>query len=674
MGRGPVQIRGYDQRSNALTAQRGYVRPVDQGPGLGAGLASLAGGLQDVVEGEREVERLRLAREEDDGRTYALANMATARARANEIRRTALQEAPDGWRGVTQRVAGEWGQLRDSLISQAPTDSARRFMSEQFDQYQPLLLEEVAESEQTARQGWRSDTIRSATDTASSVLAADPNQYDRVREENLAVIRTLSDMTPDQRRDMEAYAEEQFAVSAMSGLVERDPRAALGMLRDPEAVGAVSRLSGSQRITLENRAQAEINRRNAEAREARNQYVASLRDTVAAQNQLLSRGITPSQPLNVSELSSLLGPDVAQNYLANLAGASAQQEMAGMPMTAVAQVAAGAVTGEGSDIERLLTVEARNAASRVLQQRNEDPGGYALQNGLMRGNDLMSTLAGVYSAPGGVANWPALESVLSARGSDAVALRQRGVTNVVRPLSNDEARGLSQWLGQLPVQARLDFFTMASSAMNREAYTAMMGQIAPEGAGPVTAFAGYLNSNPSPNSHGPTVARRLLRGEEILHGGAPNQEGRRQPLVAMPSEEEMRREWRGVVGQAYAGRPQAEEGAYQAYRAYYAALAEEDGVSDNAIDSTRASRAAAAASGGVIRWNGRETIMPWGMSEREFNASARAGFQRWTFLRDADPQDYQLRSLGGGRYEVLEGESTLRNPITGRPVEIEIRR
>ncbi|HVK81883.1 MAG TPA: hypothetical protein VM915_14870, partial [Verrucomicrobiae bacterium] len=224
------------------------------------------------------------------------------------------------------------------------------------------------------------------------------------------------------------------------------------------------------------------------------------------------------------------------------------------------------------------------------------------------------------------------------------------------------------------VQARLEFFTMASRSMNREAYTAMMTQLSPEGAGPVTAFAGYLNSNPSPNSHGPTVARRLLRGEEILHGGAPNQEGRRTPLIDMPSEEELRTQWRNVVGAAYEGRPQAEEGSYQAYRAYYAALAEEDGASGGEIDSSRAGRAAAAASGGVINWGGRDTIMPWGMSVREFETGVRGGFQNWSFLRDADPSDYQLRAIGGGRYSVMEGNAVLRNPVTGRPVEVEIRR
>ncbi|HVK81983.1 MAG TPA: hypothetical protein VM915_15385, partial [Verrucomicrobiae bacterium] len=417
------------------------MRAPDAGPGLAPGLQAVARGLGDVVQGEREVERLRIAREEDDARVYAAQAVAQARARASEIRRTAFAEAPDGWRGATSRIATDWGQARDEIIQAGPTPTAQRFLEQALNEFQPLMLEEAAATEQTARQGWRTDTLRSAADTASSVLAADPSQYDRVRDENLAILSTLSDIDADQRRDLIAYTEEQFAVSAMSGMVERDPRAALNMLRDPEAGGPASRLSGPQRISLENRAQSEINRRNAEAREARNQYTASLRDTVNAQNQLLSRGITPSAPLNVQEVASLLGPDVAQNYLANLAGASAQQEMAGLPSAMVAQVAAGSVTGEGSDIDRLLTVEARNAATRVLEQRREDPGGYALQNGLMRGGDLMTTLAGVYSAPGGVANWPALESMLSARGSDAVALRQRGVVGEVRPLSRDEARG-----------------------------------------------------------------------------------------------------------------------------------------------------------------------------------------------------------------------------------------
>lgn len=661
MARGVVRIGGYDQRATPQSARQPYVQAVDTGGGaLAAGLAQIGAGLNDVA-------RVQLARAEDDARTFASRSIAEARAEAMRMRRTAFEEAPDGWRGVTERVSSEWGQLRDRALAGAPSPMAARFLEERFDEYQPLMLEEVAGQEQVAREGWQTDSIRSAVDTASGVLAADPGQYDSVRGEQLAVIQSLQNA--DMRRDLGAYAEEQFAVAAVSGLVERDPRRALTLLRDANAEGAVSRLTGPQRIMLENRAQAELNRRAAEAREARNQYVASLRDTVNAQNQLLSRGITPSAPLNVGEVAQLLGPDVAQNYLANLAGASAQQQMAGMPSGFVAQVAAGQVSPENSDIQNLLTVEARNAAARVLEQRRSDPGGYALQNGLMRAPDLINVLGQAEQS----GDWAPVVSALSGRASDAVSLRERGVVPSVAPLSSEEARALGNWLAQQPIQARLGFFSLAQSSMNREGYGAMMRQLSQEGAGGVNAYAGYVNAQRTETADGPTVARRLLRGAEIL-SGAPGQEGRRTPVINMPSDDDLRSYWRQHVGQAFEGMPRAEESAFQAYRANYAALLEETGGEGGSRDNALAQRSLAAATGGVMPWNGRYTIMPWGMSARDFEAGVERGFRQWSFLADENPRNYDLRLRGDGRYAVYEGDAPLRNPITGEPVEIQVRR
>ncbi|MGE0830697.1 MAG: hypothetical protein AB7O04_15275, partial [Hyphomonadaceae bacterium] len=173
---------------------------------------------------------------------------------------------------------------------------------------------------------------------------------------------------------------------------------------------------------------------------------------------------------------------------------------------------------------------------------------------------------------------------------------------------------------------------------------------------------------------GRTIARTLLRGQEVLHGGAPGQDGRRTAIIDMPAENELRRVWTERVGSAYEGSPAAQEQAYQAFRAYYAGLAEAAGDASGAINGDNARRAVAVATGGVAPWNGRNTLLPWGMTVSEFERGVRDGFNRWSFLRQEDPRDYELRALGGGRYQVLEGDQPLRNPVSGAPVEIEVRR
>lgn len=669
----------YEQRTTPRGGAIANARPVDVGSGLssiGQSLANAGRTVQNAAQTEVEIENINRRREEDDARVYVAQTMAQVRQQAGQARRDAFTNAQDGWRGATETVGTQYHEISSAAIEGAPTDAARFFMTQALGVYQSELLDSTAEEEQTARQNWRSDTVRTSIDTNSSVLAADPSQYDAVRAENVELIGTMTDLTADQRRDLISHAEEQFAVSAVSGLVERNPRAALAMLRDPEAEGAVSHLSGTQRNALENRAQAELNRRESEARARASEARASLRDAVSAQTQLLSRGIMPQQPINPEQISALLGPDVAQAYIANLAGASAQVSMSGMSSAQVAQVAAGNPNASGSDVGNIITQEAQRAAQQVLTQRHEDPGGYALRNGQMRHGDLIPTLQATMQAPPGVANWQAFDAMLADRGADAVELRRAGVTDRVAPLSTGEASSLSAWLSQQSAQNRLAFFSRAQAAMNPQAYTAMMTQIAPDGAGAVTAYAGFIYSQNTGRSsaNGPAIARTMLDGVEALNGGAPNQERRgASPLVDMPSEDDMRREWTNRVGNAYEGRPQAEEQAFQAFRAYYAGLSRTEGASDG-LNSDRASRSINVATGGTVDWNGRETIVPWGMSRPQFETGVRQGFQRWSFLRDADPKDYDLRPVGQGRYAVYEGEAPLRNPLSGLPVEIEVRR
>lgn len=647
-----------------------------------SGLSSIARSLSQVgqalgaaADGEVQIERERQRREEDDARVYVAQNMARVRQQANEIRRNAFDNAEDGWRGATDTVGSGFKDVAGSAIENAPTEAARAFMGQALSIYQTELLDTSAEMEQTARRQWRVDGFTSATETFSSVLAADPEQYPGVRAELLETIRTATDLSADQRRDMEARAEEALATATMSGLVERDPHGALRMLRDPEAQGAVTHLNGQQRNALVNQAQAEINRRESEARARQAQAQASLRDTVAAQNQLLSRGIMPSQPVNVSQVAALLGPDVAQNYLANLASASAAQAMTGMSLAQVAQVAAGS-TAEGSDTDRLITREQRVAAQSVLTARREDPAGYALQNGQMRHGDLLSLLGNATQGGGAGPLWDTFDAALRDRGADAVELRRTGVTDRIAVLSAGEAAALTQFLAQQSAQSRLGFFSRAQAAMNPEAYTALMGQLSPEGDNGVTAFAGYIygQNTGRATADGRTIARTLLQGQEALRGAGGGEGQERRQVLNMPPEDQLRLAFIDRVGAAYEGQPQAQERAYTAFRAYYAGLTEQAGDASGALNSDRARRSVAVGTGGTTDWAGRETLLPWGMSAQQFSAGVRAGFQRWSFLEGEDPSQYQLRPRGGGRYQVFNGDAPLRNPVNGRDVVIQVSR
>ncbi len=425
--------------------------------------------------------------------------------------------------------------------------------------------------------------------------------------------------------------------------------------------GPVAHLTAEDHLRLINAAQAEVNRRDSEQR-------ATARDILNAQTQLLQRDIIPSEPLDPALVQSLFGVDVAQAYLANLASATASNQLSNLSMADVAQVAASAVSPDRSDTDNLLTHEYREAAERNLQSRREDPGGFLLNNRRMRHPDFMGNLGEAVRS----GDWTAMQGVFRDRGADAVEARASGAVERAAPLSQPEARALRSWLDGRTAQERLAFFSQASAAMNREAYTAMMTQIAPDG-GEVLAFAGFAYGAPiGGRFDGPTVARRLLEGAELLQGrdSASGEDRQRRGSVTLPSVEDMRQEWRRQVGRhAYAGMPaDVEERAFGAFRAYYASLARERGLTNTTVSIALVREAAAVASGGTTNWSGRETLLPWGMQEREFEAGVRAAFDQTPALRGRNPRSFDLTAVGNGAYAV-EG---MRHP-NGSPVQIFIR-
>lgn len=631
-------------------------------------LARAGAAVQQYADTRVDIERLAAQRRDEEDRADVARRVAQVRSEATNLRQTILDEAPDGWRDATTTYAQRFAELSSTHLGDTSlTPGARVLLQDQLHILQYDQLDRMTEQERAARDNWQVDTWRSSIDTNASSIVADHRTYDAARLDTLEQLAGITDA--NQRRDLTEYAEQSYAMAAVGAMVEDDPRATLRALQDPESDSPFARLNGQQRLGYIHQAQAEINRQRSEANAARAQSVAMLRDTVNAQNQLLQRGIMPSQPLDPQSIATVLGPDVAQNYLANLAGASATQGMSDMPLSVVAQVAAGAPSPDQGDIGNLMTVEARNSAQAMIRERTTDPGGYALSHNLLPHPDLLPTISQAIQS----GNWQEAGVALRQRSVAAVDLRNRGVVSQIAPLSTPEAQALAQGLAGLPTQARIQFYASLSQNMDHEAYTAIMGQISNDA--PVAAFAGFLWNNPAgraQDSRG--AAQRLLRGADLLHGREADGTGTGSPLVRMPSEAELRERWRATVGRAYdhlqgsarPGEPGPEENAFEVYRAYYAALSEGATDTGSSIDRDRAQRAATLASGGVTQWgpSNRETLMPWGMTRSQFEAGVQAGFER-IGRRGANPRDYELRSVGGGRYQVYVGNQPARNTTGG---------
>ena len=790
MARGPVRVNTYDQRTTPQSQAQPYTRSVDVGDGLARGLNKVAQGLKAEAD-------FRVAQEEDDARVYAATTMAQARARASEMRRRALSEAPDGWRGVTPRVSQEWGQLREQAIANAPTPTAGRYLTQAFDLFQPQLLDDTASEEQAARENWQFSSMATAIDTNSNAVAVDPTLYTSTLHQTTDLINGMKGMSAENRRRLTDHLNGTLSTVAVSAMIDRDPVRALQILRgttsnhpsadsllprlqaaipgatifgsrtaernaqlpgsapnsrhihdaawditlpsgvtaeqarpiveqllggtpitewipdDPNASGSgthlhvawgdanaqaieddpngpVTRLTGAQRLQLANQAEAEIARRQSTVS-------STVRSQIQTDTFLMSNGEQPVSGLTVDQVRAV-DPELAAAYEIDLQTHQAASTMNNMTTAELRQQASAApLASTASHQERLDNIVRRNAATQILEQR-DDPMTYALRQA--RIDDTAEMTAAIDSG-----NFQDIGARMRARNGVAVEQSQRLGTSPT-PLTNSEATRLRGILERVSPGDRAQALTTLRDASmmphgraarqtraqynmgSGNVYEALVSQIYRDDpasrAGALTlARQGVTETNAGPVA-AEAVGRRLLAGSALLNpSGPPNAEGaptNARPTFNMPSEAAMEGAFQDYVGDAYAGDPSGYANAYQAYRAYYAGRANEMGINAAGLTYSRDSGVggdqsaietadqAAQVIVGHMRTNEHggpttpglpsQTYLPFGMTEDNFNRSLEQGWgsiqERYRGAQLSDnPSDYDYARDANGFYQVF---------------------
>jgi hypothetical protein len=247
-----------------------------------------------------------------------------------------------------------------------------------------------------------------------------------------------------------------------------------------------------------------------------------------------------------------------------------------------------------------------------------------------------------------------------------------------RLLTTDEASAFSGALAKGTATDKLNLLSQTRDALSERGFGSVMGQVAVDQ--PLTAAAGSLLSvadatvtvNGAPLS-GKRVATTILAGAELLN---PPKGGSKVELAA---DTLLRASFNDFIGNAYAGHAQAQEQAFQAYRAYYAARASEKGeIGVKTLDSALASEAAIAVTGGIGQVNDSRILLPWGISEDTF---ARQAEQVWPRVREMAglPENMPFErvgftAVGGDSYYVMAGDTPIRNAKTGLPLQITLGR
>lgn len=686
MSRAP-RINTYDQRRTP----GGPAQPSLRDPGgasevlsgVAQGLGAVSDGLARRQSAELEIERLRLAREEDDARVYTARALADFSAAADQARRETFDAAPDGWRGVTTTLEGRLNKISETAIAAAPTPSANRFLSEALYAARGRVLAQASDEEYAARGAWQVDTGRAAIDTWAGVIAADPSQYDAAIAQTEETLGGISDANA--RRDLTTLAQGAYAASAVQGMIERDPSATLRALRDPNAGGAVAAL-GADRSRFINAAENEIERRAARWR-------ASVRDRLASTYDAWELGGDAANAPSVETVRAALGSDAASEYEARRLAFSAVSEFQSMPNAELNRIAT-AVPGNDASLEERRALRARaGAAASVLAQR-DNPVAYATRRGLL---DDGQTMADAING-GDVSAIGALVRSRSAVLSEQAASLGDGRERARAPLTETEAQGLRRMLNDLSPDARASALqtlrgptpARTGPAARDNAYQALIAQIyPPESAAAEFGGATLLTRRPQAVVRsgeraitGTEAGRLMLEGARLLNPtpGPGDGEARAAPLVNMPGGGALEAAFDDYVGDALRDDPIAYQRAFQGFRAYMAGAASERGVNVNSLrvngglltgdaSATALAREAAAAAVGELRPNRHggvnnpdtdlpsRTVMPWGMSQDRFNASVRAG---WAGIRARYPQaelsdspnDYDYQALGDGAYRL----------------------
>lgn len=257
--------------------------------------------------------------------------------------------------------------------------------------------------------------------------------------------------------------------------------------------------------------------------------------------------------------------------------------------------------------------------------------------------------------------------------------KQYGGQVPIRPLLPQEAAQLTSALNSADPKNAAAIYGALQNATggDMDAYKGIMQQVAPDA--PIKALAGMLAAKQrnltlathwfKPNDVAPSgdVATTMLQGEALLNPSKAQkgEDGRPTSKLFLPETTQLQSDFQDRVGDAFAGRPDAAEKAYQAVQAYYVGKAAQSGrlaSGKQDIDSSIMKEAITATLGNVVNFNGNGSVLaPWGMTEADFQDKAHAALIKAQATVkpefSANLLSAGLKNNGDGTYYVTQGRN-----------------
>lgn len=273
--------------------------------------------------------------------------------------------------------------------------------------------------------------------------------------------------------------------------------------------------------------------------------------------------------------------------------------------------------------------------------------------------------------------------------------KQYGDQVPIRPLLPQEAAQLTSALNTAQPKDAAAIYGALQNATggDLDAYKGIMQQIAPDA--PLKALAGMLSAKQrnltlathwfKPNDVAPSgdVATTILEGQRILDASKAEKadDGKPSKALFMPETTQLQNDFAARVRDAFAGRKDAAQTAFQAVQAYYAGKAAQTGrlaSGKQDVDSDIMKEAITATLGNVVDFNGRGSVLaPWGMTSGDFQDKAYAALEAAGKAYGLDEagttalHNAGLKNIGDGTFYAMQGRNFVKD-AQGNPIVVNL--
>lgn len=384
MAKIPVYTQGISARQGLGPGPTG-ARPIAIGGGSVIG--ELAGSLAEV--GQKYLD-IKEKKDREDAAAWSAEQLGNARLHWTQQQIEREQNAPAGAKDYTGNLTKDFDSYADNLLISAPNDEARNYLRERLTAMKTDIVGRGMQFEARSRLNDRVDKIGKGIDQSRIAVDLDPGQYQQAIAENLATLDQL-DIPEQSKVKLRDKAIQEISYAAVASRLRSQPSQVLSQLRSENGGGAsdVAMLNADNRIQLRNAAEAEIKRREAEARQAaaisRAEIGFRVQDATAAYMQ----GLQFNNPPSAGELRAAYGPERGQRIFEGLT--QAQQYGIGVKEYATLPVderaawlnskapAVDGVAGEGFAQSSQLFGKMISDVQALDKQLVQDGAGYAIK-------------------------------------------------------------------------------------------------------------------------------------------------------------------------------------------------------------------------------------------------------------------------------------------------------